>query len=111
HYAPVVFFKHVPPPEIYALSLHDALPIFQEEHRPGADRAQLIHDLLRGVEAVVPALDDHVLLRLDVQTSTDDVLRKRLVIGHGQDRKSTRLNSSHDQISYAAFCLKKKSKC
>src|SRR2546428_1045400 len=29
---------------------------------------------------------------------------------HGIDRKSTRLNSSHDQISYAVFCLKKKKK-
>src|SRR2546421_9046422 len=28
--------------------------------------------------------------------------------GHRRDRKSTRLNSSHDQISYAVFCLKKK---
>src|SRR2546430_12084137 len=28
--------------------------------------------------------------------------------GHGEDRKSTRLNSSHSQISYAVFCLKKK---
>src|SRR2546430_9135786 len=28
--------------------------------------------------------------------------------GHGRDRKSTRLNSSHSQISYAVFCLKKK---
>src|SRR3989440_914010 len=28
--------------------------------------------------------------------------------GRQQDRKSTRLNSSHDQISYAVFCLKKK---
>src|SRR5206468_8196952 len=27
---------------------------------------------------------------------------------NGRDRKSTRLNSSHDQISYAVFCLKKK---
>src|SRR2546427_9244392 len=27
---------------------------------------------------------------------------------HGEDRKSTRLNSSHSQISYAVFCLKKK---
>src|SRR2546421_8431946 len=27
-----------------------------------------------------------------------------------EDRKSTRLNSSHDQISYAVFCLKKKNK-
>src|SRR2546430_8855209 len=32
--------------------------------------------------------------------------RRRL----GQDRKSTRLNSSHSQISYAVFCLKKKKK-
>src|SRR3712207_9455945 len=30
--------------------------------------------------------------------------------GHGQDRKSTRLNSSHANISYAVFCLKKKKK-
>src|SRR2546427_8532550 len=29
---------------------------------------------------------------------------------HGRDRKSTRLNSSHSQISYAVFCLKKKKK-
>src|SRR5688572_31272786 len=31
-------------------------------------------------------------------------------VGHGLDRKSTRLNSSHSQISYAVFCLKKKKK-
>src|SRR2546429_7045574 len=30
------------------------------------------------------------------------------VLGNGQDRKSTRLNSSHGYISYAGFCLKKK---
>src|SRR2546430_13694217 len=32
----------------------------------------------------------------------------RYIITPGQDRKSTRLNSSHSQISYAVFCLKKK---
>src|SRR5258708_4948819 len=32
------------------------------------------------------------------------------VITHGTDRKSTRLNSSHQIISYAVFCLKKKNK-
>src|SRR6266478_5629094 len=32
------------------------------------------------------------------------------VLGPGADRKSTRLNSSHSQISYAVFCLKKKKK-
>src|SRR5206468_12447214 len=33
-----------------------------------------------------------------------------IVSGFSEDRKSTRLNSSHDQISYAVFCLKKKNK-
>src|SRR2546421_3273726 len=33
---------------------------------------------------------------------------KQAALGSDQDRKSTRLNSSHDQISYAVFCLKKK---
>src|SRR5688572_31649273 len=32
------------------------------------------------------------------------------VLGENPDRKSTRLNSSHSQISYAVFCLKKKKK-
>src|SRR3989442_7536927 len=40
----------------------------------------------------------------------DDAVRRaeRLLPAHGQDRKSTRLNSSHVRISYAVFCLKKK---
>src|SRR5206468_13028309 len=37
-------------------------------------------------------------------------LVKQAVSAAGEDRKSTRLNSSHDQISYAVFCLKKKKK-
>src|SRR2546428_8364239 len=36
---------------------------------------------------------------------------RREVARAGGDRKSTRLNSSHDQISYAVFCLKKKKEC
>src|SRR5688572_31226236 len=35
-------------------------------------------------------------------------IRVRREAGAGRDRKSTRLNSSHSQISYAVFCLKKK---
>src|SRR5438270_12283225 len=37
-------------------------------------------------------------------------LSRRRTSGNGRDRKSTRLNSSHSQISYAVFCLKKKKK-
>src|SRR5688572_32076297 len=48
-----------------------------------------------GVALVGPAADTQRGFHLLVQTGT-------------QDRKSTRLNSSHSQISYAVFCLKKK---
>src|SRR2546430_6328921 len=34
--------------------------------------------------------------------------RRPAPVDHQRDRKSTRLNSSHSQISYAVFCLKKK---
>src|SRR5688572_32733180 len=47
-----------------------------------------------------------------VESSSQDVEPgSRLVVRpEGTDRKSTRLNSSHSQISYAVFCLKKKKK-
>src|SRR2546421_12351879 len=47
---------------------------------------------------------DRVKHRLYGQTKPGTLLK------HMIDRKSTRLNSSHDQISYAVFCLKKKKK-
>src|SRR5205809_2710827 len=75
----VFFFFNVPATtEIYTLSLHDALPI--SRHHPGALSAA------RGAN--------------HRQTG-----QRRLLC---QDRKSTRLNSSHGYISYAVFCLKKK---
>src|SRR5712664_3894163 len=40
----------------------------------------------------------------------DFMLHSDHTYDHHPDRKSTRLNSSHDQISYAVFCLKKKKK-
>src|SRR5688572_31923711 len=40
--------------------------------------------------------------------SRDEALVVRIVVDPREDRKSTRLNSSHSQISYAVFCLKKK---
>src|SRR3712207_8711221 len=62
---------------------------------PGARRGQ-VH---RGVGILQPA-----------QVGVEQVaaLGRRHVLGEGGDRKSTRLNSSHANISYAVFCLKKK---
>src|SRR5206468_12222620 len=53
------------------------------------------------------ALPDVILDPLAVD---GDVAFEKAEVRHGAaaDRKSTRLNSSHDQISYAVFCLKKK---
>src|SRR2546427_1823254 len=77
------FFNDTATTEIYTLSLHDALPIWRID----------LHAVARGaMDAVRPAAEAKgVLLSADLQ-----------------DRKSTRLNSSHSQISYAVFCLKKK---
>src|SRR3712207_7799474 len=64
------------------------------------------HDphVLRVVEVLGDPLGRHQRLRVRVALLLDLLLR------HPRDRKSTRLNSSHANISYAVFCLKKKKK-
>src|SRR5438270_653189 len=85
-----VFVAHSATSDIYTLSLHDALPIFHV-----VNFALYLADLfcfevfLRGL--------------LAVRRTASNPCKKT-------DRKSTRLNSSHSQISYAFFCLKKKQK-
>src|SRR2546430_11260687 len=82
------FFNDTATTEIYTLSLHDALPISLIGTDDGGDL--LLRDQALGLGAAL--------------------LRIGLVVGENEaeDRKSTRLNSSHSQISYAVFCLKKK---
>src|SRR2546430_13520022 len=75
------FFNDTATTEIYTLSLHDALPIY----------AGIRHEMHRAREKLRECA-------------------RRRPFGE-RDRKSTRLNSSHSQISYAVFCLKKKKKC
>src|SRR5205085_11913642 len=102
------FFTTTSTTDISTLSLHDALPIWagavfhplqsrivEPSRRVGAD---CLEDVLHGDVAAV-----------------DVARRDRSAVEHEprhveprQDRKSTRLNSSHSQISYAVFCLKKK---
>src|SRR5688572_32154868 len=78
--------------DIYTLSLHDALPISLGS--------------LQRVERAVD-LDGGQRARRELELA---VLREiaRVELPPPGDRKSTRLNSSHSQISYAVFCLKKK---
>src|SRR6202790_5819462 len=74
----VFFFNDTAPTEIYTLSLHDALPIFKDQ-------------------AALFSADD------------PNTPMQRAFLAHTLiDRKSTRLSSSHYNISYAVFCLKKK---
>src|SRR2546421_8894317 len=80
------FFNDTATTEIYTLSLHDALPIY------------IVFFLL--IFFMVTSLQEiEAVMNLPTPQSAE-----------GRDRKSTRLNSSHDQISYAVFCLKKKKK-
>src|SRR5688572_32508094 len=69
--------------------------------------------LFRSWSNLVIVLND-VLVRAVKRDRKSDTRAARCgfetVVGSNQDRKSTRLNSSHSQISYAVFCLKKKKK-
>src|SRR3712207_7870502 len=83
------FFNDTATTEIYTLSLHDALPIFPVE--------------------VVDLFSRHVDLGVSLEVASKP-RRPGLLRPYSDeiDRKSTRLNSSHANISYAVFCLKKK---
>src|SRR3712207_9337573 len=98
----IFFFNDTATTEIYTLSLHDALPIFQE-HDGGVlqQRARDRDPLALPARKAHPALADQRVVPLG-EAADEAVAPRRL------DRKSTRLNSSHANISYAVFCLKKK---
>src|SRR5207302_5138292 len=68
-------------------------------------RADLHHD-----HAVLPQVRDDVVARRQVDLVVDEIAFERASGVLEEDRKSTRLNSSHVKISYAVFCLKKKRK-
>src|SRR5690606_41854964 len=90
---------------IYTLSLHDALPISGEEENIGrnvADRRFL------GVADEIERVGDTGIFG-DRLIGKIDLVGARVKPGILEDRKSTRLNSSHVKISYAVFCLKKTS--
>src|SRR3712207_7950940 len=90
-----LFFNDTATTEIYTLSLHDALPIFyRKKYKLLADLHEKTHPFF--IDA--PTTDDSYDRKKFLKTLLDKIL----------DRKSTRLNSSHANISYAVFCLKKK---
>src|SRR3712207_7179290 len=100
------FFNDTATTEIYTLSLHDALPISRRLHT-GEGRSRLHAHRGAAGQLAAPA-------RLDHHPTPGDRLAADAA-HHGRpsprrDRKSTRLNSSHANISYAVFCLKKKNK-
>src|SRR5256885_7965029 len=88
------FFNDTATTEIYTLSLHDALPISPDRSSQPMDRTP-IQVLFIEDSAVDVELALHSLEQGGFEVSWED-------------RKSTRLNSSHLVISYAVFCLKKK---
>src|SRR3712207_8894347 len=88
------FFNDTATTEIYTLSLHDAFRSVRHARLRGGARGDR-----QGVPHL-PAAPGPVQHRRGHDPVPDDVPLR--------DRKSTRLNSSHANISYAVFCLKKK---
>src|SRR3712207_7142607 len=88
----VFFFNDTATTEIYTLSLHDALPISPRYGVPSPSPRSCRSPPGRRSRC------RHRSLWAGGALSTP----------RGRDRKSTRLNSSHANISYAVFCLKKK---
>src|SRR5204862_7313937 len=93
--------------DIYTLSLHDALPISRGCSRPFPGELSLLLITQSGLCAIREDLRAHFRMARHVCPE-----RTQLAPGtsRNRDRKSTRLNSSHVEISYAVFCLKKKRK-
>src|SRR5690348_18512614 len=91
-----LFFADTAPTEIYTLSLHDALPI---------SAARVVGGALGGRDSARVSLHDQGEPVPHAHQAPDGHARYYERLG---DRKSTRLNSSHPSISYAVFCLKKK---
>src|SRR5438876_2575789 len=89
------FFNDPATPEIYTLSLHDALPISCAANTT-AGTCRVV-PCTRRIRPGQPAGHLHPGVRQVQEHFPGE-----------KDRKSTRLNSSHPSISYAVFCLKKK---
>src|SRR5207249_11377010 len=110
HHLCLVFFFHAPPTTaLYTLSLHDALPICLGRVHAWSPPGQQLSSgvaLVTLVGPVPPGLTDcqHGIAAGGQRVAGRPVSRTF------EDRKSTRLNSSHVSISYAVFCLKKKKK-
>src|SRR5690606_42070303 len=104
HVDTVVTPKHTTTTATYTLSLHDALPIFATAQQSLQAGAEFFRQ--HGITPVI--LGDSVTGEASEVAKVYGALARQ-VDTYG-DRKSTRLNSSHVKISYAVFCLKKKTK-
>src|SRR5204862_8077474 len=100
------YFNDPTTTDIYTLSLHDALPISGIElNEPDG---QQVADLSR--TRLGSAIGTPAYMSPEQAAGRNAELDGRSDQYAMADRKSTRLNSSHVEISYAVFCLKKKNK-
>src|SRR5690606_40005093 len=97
--------------QIFTLSLHDALPIFDEQNFYTGIKNDLDFGWIRekfttkGNFSYLDTQQDFQNTRFVRGGIISEILRPN---GSWADRKSTRLNSSHEKISYAVFCFKYK---
>src|SRR5439155_21545013 len=106
-YLTLSFFFNAPAtPDIYTLSLHDALPIYigRLDPKDGSIKQYPMPDpMVRDPHTMVFDKNGDIWFTAQGGNAVGKQISPFL-----SDRKSTRLNSSHVAISYAVFCLKKK---
>src|SRR5207249_11671899 len=102
---------HTSTPDIYPLSLHDALPILKPEAAPAAAAAGGAEPTLLGqygtwgAYTATPSGKRVCFALAKPSSSKTNPPNRPRDPAYALDRKSTRLNSSHVSISYAVFCL------
>src|SRR3712207_9567100 len=94
------FFNDTATTEIYTLSLHDALPILTTQ---AVDTTPTVSERWRGGEVSGQSAETE-------QTRVHPAVAVTAAYGWRLDRKSTRLDSRHANISYALFCFEKKNR-
>src|SRR2546429_3085181 len=99
------FFNDTATTEIYTLSLHDALPICAGKCVGAVQKCSI-----RNQHVNVGPTNGKRRIRsiFEIRVCYNHPVHMHTRISKMEDRKSTRLNSSHGYISYAVFCLKKK---
>src|SRR5207253_9421052 len=108
HSSHILYLHHPPTTEIYTLSLHDALPIW--DIRKKIIESLFVQGNAKALVAIAKTEKDPQLKKKAIEQLSVMNSKEGTELFEEMRSEEQRLNSSHVAISYAVFCLKKKKK-